>query len=849
MSFPELGVSLAYLCELADSPALSRALAVNAAAGRLGGLGARAQLRAMAPDALRRLARRLRACAGGDARKEFAEYADLRVGAERWIDVLCAPPRTTAQVAAAVLAPQIVDPAKSFLEDRLQGRGQVGMCTDFVSHSWRADFKGMVEALQFEAAERDRRRATRNLPPIASTRYYWIDIFVEPGLEDLCQPTMRTRRSQAYVGGAFRRGIEEISRTIHILNLGIDGVDSDADADATACFTTFPTLRRAWCLHELLCTVDADGAELAIAASRTDRTRIANVLLRRGGTDGALAIHNFLRFTNRIDFDNSDAFVKAEAIMIRALVIGRERRASDLIRRRLALAFSLFACSILSLSYSFSSPKASSKASAPSKEQDNKEEHRTPSTTLNELAFILLENGRYGEAEVFFRQSLSAWRVGRKRAQIAPLSPAILRGIGGLASALRAQGRLGEAKTLMNRLLRENEAQLGKSHPSTLSAVGDFARILMEVQELDQAETWLRGALDTVAGARVPAAVSCGFLEKMGSLQALRGDLRAAATHFQNALDMQMGALGASHDQTLETHAKLATVLEKLADTAADRATAQRQWLARAESCRRHILHRIEGKFGTLHLHTGSAAHNLGKTILLQLKAEAAAAAGGENIRGDACAAERFVEAEKLLQRALGVRERHFGDTHATVLDTCHELARLHQAAASCSDVIVSNSSDHHVKLAEALFRRSLYGRETELPPGHTALLISLNDLALFLQEHGNSGNHLKEAICLLESAVERATATTRKRKDQDSLIYMFNLADALVEAGRLEEAETMSQRAWQMIEDGDKEVFFENAPPEWRHRIQRRCHEQLCSILRALGKHDEAAELEEESA
>ena len=235
---------------------------------------------------------------------------------------------------------------------------------------------------------------------------------------------------------------------------------------------------------------------------------------------------------------------------------------------------------------------------------------------------------------------------------------------------------------------------------------------------------------------------------------------------------------------------------------------------------------------------SGTAAHNLGKTIVMQLKLK-----GSFSARSFAVSK---IEAEKLLKRALHIRERHFGESHLSVLDTCHELAHLHKTIASSSAVVTESS--HHARLAEALFRRSLSGREAELPPDHSALLVSLNDLAIFLQQHGNLEKHSTESICLLESAVERATAKRRGGNNEDSLIYFFNLADALVRTDQFEKAAVVSRRAWDMIKNGDKEIFPEYSPVEWRLRIQRQCQDQLGQILHAQGKHDDAMAVEEES-
>ena len=187
---------------------------------------------------------------------------------------------------------------------------------------------------------------------------------------------------------------------------------------------------------------------------------------------------------------------------------------------------------------------------------------RPPTATLNELACILMENQMWSQAEALFRQSLSEWRLGRRMTQLQPISAEVLRSLQGLTVSLRALGRFREAKVLMNRLLRENEAQLGCEHPLTLSAVGAFAQILIELDELDQAEKWLQKAITSVASNSSPDSLYGVLTEKLGAISTKKGDFCGATMHFQNAVDAHRTSLGESDAQTLQAYEKLAAAWE-----------------------------------------------------------------------------------------------------------------------------------------------------------------------------------------------------------------------------------------------------------------------------------------------
>ena len=127
----------------------------------------------------------------------------MNSGREKWVEALNFL-RTTAQ-AASFLAPQVSDLTKSFAEDCLGGSDDVAMATDFVSHAWHGHFRALSRPCS-SGPLREIARGAARLVSISSTRYYWIDIFVEPDLKG-CANLLCGLGAHQSTWRHFRRGM------------------------------------------------------------------------------------------------------------------------------------------------------------------------------------------------------------------------------------------------------------------------------------------------------------------------------------------------------------------------------------------------------------------------------------------------------------------------------------------------------------------------------------------------------------------------------------------------------------------------------------------------------------------
>jgi eukaryotic-like serine/threonine-protein kinase len=151
-----------------------------------------------------------------------------------------------------------------------------------------------------------------------------------------------------------------------------------------------------------------------------------------------------------------------------------------------------------------------------------------------ELANALREAGRYREANAAFA---SAWTrlvaLGRDDTSGAAT------GLGNWALVLYQLGRPLEAEKLLRRSIELEHAE-SSGHPSSM-LLNNYAQMLIELGQLDQAETYAARALEGGASAGSPIAVSQSRL-RLARIYRARGEL-ARATQMLDQAERSMSAL------------------------------------------------------------------------------------------------------------------------------------------------------------------------------------------------------------------------------------------------------------------------------------------------------------------
>ncbi|KAF5861950.1 hypothetical protein ETB97_012273 [Aspergillus alliaceus] len=138
----------------------------------------------------------------------------------------------------------------------------------------------------------------------------------------------------------------------------------------------------------------------------------------------------------------------------------------------------------------------------------------------------------------------------------------------------------------------------------------------------------------------------------------------------------------------------------------------------------------------------------------------------------------KLKEAEAMYQRSLAGKEKALGPDHISTLDTVHNLGILYK-------------DQGRLKEAEAMYQRALTGLEKELGLDHISIMNTINSLGNLYSHQGK----LKEA----EVMYQRALTGFEKALGPDhtsTLNTVHNLGILYRDHGRLKEAEAMYQRA-----------------------------------------------------
>jgi nephrocystin-3 len=117
-------------------------------------------------------------------------------------------------------------------------------------------------------------------------------------------------------------------------------------------------------------------------------------------------------------------------------------------------------------------------------------EHPYTATSLNSLAYFLLEAGNYEEAELLLRRALSIFEK-----VLGPEHPETATGLNNLALLLKRKGNYEEAEFLYRRALSIREKVLGKNHLITAENLNNLALLLYRKGDYVGAEPYLRSAL------------------------------------------------------------------------------------------------------------------------------------------------------------------------------------------------------------------------------------------------------------------------------------------------------------------------------------------------------------------
>jgi tetratricopeptide (TPR) repeat protein len=110
-------------------------------------------------------------------------------------------------------------------------------------------------------------------------------------------------------------------------------------------------------------------------------------------------------------------------------------------------------------------------------------EHPDTLASMNNLATVLSNQGKYEQAEEIHRQALRL-----RETVLGKEHPATLGSMNNLAEVLSDQGKYEQAEGMHRQALKLRETVLGKEHPDTLASMNNLAAVLRDQGKYEQAE-------------------------------------------------------------------------------------------------------------------------------------------------------------------------------------------------------------------------------------------------------------------------------------------------------------------------------------------------------------------------
>ena len=215
--------------------------------------------------------------------------------------------------------------------------------------------------------------------------------------------------------------------------------------------------------------------------------------------------------------------------------------------------------------------------------------------TSNELARLLLQTGRFGEAETLLRRALEI-----DEAAFGKRHPTTAIELNNLAMLLHATNRSEEAETLLRRALEIDEAAFGKRHPTTAIELNNLAMLLKETNRPEEAEALMRRALEideAAFGKRHPTTAT--RLNNLAMLLKETNRIEEAEALMRRALEIDEAAFGEQHPNVSAALGILAMLLKET------------NRIEEAEALMRRALEIDEAAFGEQHPNVAMGLNNL----------------------------------------------------------------------------------------------------------------------------------------------------------------------------------------------------------------------------------------------
>lgn len=347
---------------------------------------------------------------------------------------------------------------------------------------------------------------------------------------------------------------------------------------------------------------------------------------------------------------------------------------------------------------------------------------------LSNLARLAAEKEQYQEAERLFKQALTMQQSQAKAMH--PVTAEILNNIG---EVYKYQKKYAEAESSLKQALEIREKIFGNSHPDTAISLDNLAVLYYEQGKYQVAEPLWKQALAIWQQHDHPEVAKS--LNNLAELYKAQTRYEEAEPLLAQAVAVLERLLGANHPDIAAPLSNLALLYMELGK------------YQEGEPLLKRALAMREKALGTNHPSTLITRKNLEtfyrnwKFIEQRQKADSSSKqefrSGKQQPKADETATSlnawakqaenqgKYVEAERLYQRALALQERLLGANHSDVLVSLNKLARVYEA-------------QHKYQEAENLFRHILELRMQQFGMMHPDTLQSLDNLAEICIKQGN---------------------------------------------------------------------------------------------------------------
>lgn len=371
-------------------------------------------------------------------------------------------------------------------------------------------------------------------------------------------------------------------------------------------------------------------------------------------------------------------------------------------------------------------------------------EHPVTRQSINELARLYFQQGRYKETELLYRQALA---ISLKE----PLRPTRLTALNNLADTCRKLEKNEEALILFQQALSIYPLLYEDEHPVKAMILSNLGLFYLQRKEYEKAELPLQQALAIRKKLLRPEDPEIAIsLNTLAGLYRRRGQDEKAEPLLQQALKIDENAYGNEHPEVAADLNELAELYRIHGE------------YAKAEPLYQRALAICETWLVSQHELLAVILNNLGLLYLKQ---------------------EKYEQAKPLLQQSLAIREEQLGLAHLDTAITLNNLGLLY-------------SAQERYEEAEALYMRALAIKARLDVPNHSSMAQSLNNLGQVY--------YRQEKYAEAESLYLQALEIREKQlgpDHPDTAESLTNLALLRWDQGKRDEAESMLRRALSILE------------------------------------------------